>query len=150
MNQIIEIENAIIGKNKPCFIIGEIGSNHNLDKNTVKKLIDACADSGFDAVKFQIYDAEAAFSKNEMTTDVKLDHLYGIKPWWEVARDVILMPRDSFFGKIYQLYHRLHGFKIKLFKKEDLLKWLKKTNLNIVGYNKVSLFSIFCKLSIKK
>jgi len=100
MNQIIEIENAIIGKNKPCFIIGEIGSNHNRDKDTVYKLIDACAMAGFDAVKFQIYDAEEAFSKNEMTTDVKLDHLYGVKPWWEVARDTILMPRD-WFGEMF-------------------------------------------------
>ena len=71
------IENFEIGDNQPCMIIGEIGSNHNRDKSTVRKLIDACSDAGFDAVKFQIYDAEEAFSKNEMTTDVKLDHLYG-------------------------------------------------------------------------
>ena len=31
-----------------------------------------------------------------MTTDVNLDHLYGVKPWWEIARDVILMPREWF------------------------------------------------------
>ena len=27
---------------------------------------------------------------------MKLDHLYGLKPWWEVARDIILMPREWF------------------------------------------------------
>ena len=80
MNKIIDIENRLIGKDQPCFIIGEIGSNHNRDKKTVMQLIDACAEAGFDAVKFQIYDAEEAFSKNEMTTDVKLDHLYGGVP----------------------------------------------------------------------
>ena len=100
MNQIIDIENCLVGKDQPCFLIGEIGSNHNRDKNTVFNLIDACSDAGFDAVKFQIYDAEEAFSKNEMTTDVKLDHLYGVKPWWEVARDVILMPRE-WFGEMF-------------------------------------------------
>jgi len=100
MNQIINIENHLVGKDNPCFIIGEIGSNHNRDKKTVIKLIDACAEAGFDAVKFQIYDAEEAFSKNEMTTDVKLDHMYGVKPWWEVARDVILMPRE-WFGEMF-------------------------------------------------
>jgi len=104
MNKIIDIENRLIGKDQPCFIIGEIGSNHNRDKKTVMQLIDACAEAGFDAVKFQIYDAEEAFSKNEMTTDVKLDHLYGVKPWWEVARDVILMPRE-WFGEMF-LYAR--------------------------------------------
>jgi sialic acid synthase SpsE len=92
----IKIENHFVGIDHPCFIIGEIGSNHNRDKQTVYELIDACSEAGFDAVKFQIYDPEAAFSKNEITTDVGLEHLYGKKPWWEIARDVILMPRDWF------------------------------------------------------
>ena len=101
MNLVIDIENHLIGKDRPCFIIGEIGSNHNRDKQTVIQLVDACAEAGFDAVKFQIYDAEEAFSKNEMTTDVELQHLYGIKPWWKVARDVILMPRE-WFGEMFE------------------------------------------------
>ena len=100
MNSSINIGKHLIGKDQPCFIIGEIGSNHNRDKETVIQLIDACADAGFDAVKFQLYDAEEIFSKNELTTDVKLDHIYGIKPWWEVARDVILMPRE-WFGEMF-------------------------------------------------
>lgn len=100
MRKVINIESAKVGKDQPSFLIAEIGSNHNRDKDTVYKLIDACAEAGFDAVKFQIYDAEEAFSKNEMTTDVGLDHLYGKKPWWEIARDVILMPRD-WFGEMF-------------------------------------------------
>ena len=36
------IENKKIGDENPCFLIAEIGSNHNRDKNTVFKLIDAC------------------------------------------------------------------------------------------------------------
>ena len=35
------------------FLIAEIGINHNGDLRIAKKLIDAAADSGFDAVKFQ-------------------------------------------------------------------------------------------------
>jgi len=101
MKTIIEIEGKKLGIGQPCFIIGEIGSNHCLDKQVVKDLIDASADAGFDAVKFQIYDAKEAFSANEMTTDVKMEHLYGIRPWWEVARDKILMPRD-WFGEMFE------------------------------------------------
>ena len=93
-------EKKFIGDGHPTFLIAEISSKHNRDKNTTKKLINYAAESGFDAVKFQIYDAEEAFSKNEMTTDVGLDHFYGIKPWWEVARDKILMPR-SWFGEMF-------------------------------------------------
>lgn len=96
MKKKFKIGNKVIGDGEPSFLIAEIGSNHNRDKKTVFDLIDATADAGFDAVKFQIYDPEEAFSKNEMTTDVGLDHLYGIKPWWEIARDKILMPREWF------------------------------------------------------
>lgn len=38
---------------KPCFIIAEVGVNHNCDVDIAKKLIDAAADAGADAVKFQ-------------------------------------------------------------------------------------------------
>ena len=92
----MKILGKVIGDNHPSFLIAEIGSNHNRDKEVVFQLIDATAKAGFDAVKFQIYDAEEAFSKNEMTTDVGLEHLYGVRPWWEIARDKILMPRDWF------------------------------------------------------
>ena len=40
------------------------------------------------------------FQKKETTKDVKLDKLYGIKPWWKVARDKILMPRE-WFGEMF-------------------------------------------------
>lgn len=92
----IRIENKVIGGNQSCFIIGEIGSNHNRDKRTVKRLIDAASKAKFDAVKFQVYDPEEAFSKFVTTADVGLKHLYGNGPWWKIARDKILMPRSWF------------------------------------------------------
>jgi len=94
--QKIKIGKRFIGKGEKCFIIGEIGSNHNRDINVVRKLIDAAAQAKFDAVKFQVYDPQEAFSKNVTTEDVKLDYLYGKKAWWEIARDRILMPREWF------------------------------------------------------
>ena len=81
---------------KKTYIIAEIGTNHNRDLVTAKKMVRRIAESGCNCVKFQIYDPEEAFSKKETTKDVKLSHLYGLKPWWEVARDKILMPRDWF------------------------------------------------------
>jgi N,N'-diacetyllegionaminate synthase len=85
-----------INKKSPCFVIGEIGSNHNLNFNNVKKLINAASKAKFDAIKFQLYDAEEAFSKNVTTKDVGLDKMYGNKPWWTVAKNKILMPRKWF------------------------------------------------------
>ena len=49
----IKIGNKCIGENQSVFIIAEIGSNHNQDIKTAKKLIDAAVWAGADAVKFQ-------------------------------------------------------------------------------------------------
>jgi N-acetylneuraminate synthase len=42
-----------LGDGSPCFIIGEIGINHNGDLEIAKKLINVAADAGCNAVKFQ-------------------------------------------------------------------------------------------------
>lgn len=52
-----------IGHNAPCFFIAEIGSNHNGDYDTAKKLIDLAAEAQVDAVKFQTFRAKTHYSK---------------------------------------------------------------------------------------
>ena len=42
-----------IGPGQPCYIIAEIGINHNGSLDTAKQLIDAAVTAGADAVKFQ-------------------------------------------------------------------------------------------------
>jgi len=49
----LKIFNRSIGKGAPCFIIGEIGINHNGDLTIAKRLIEIAASLGLDAVKFQ-------------------------------------------------------------------------------------------------
>lgn len=41
-----------------CFVIAEIGVNHNGELDLAKKLIDVAAEAGADAVKFQTFNAE--------------------------------------------------------------------------------------------
>lgn len=43
----------VIGPGRPCFVIAEIGSNHDQSLAQAKELIDAAAEAGADAVKFQ-------------------------------------------------------------------------------------------------
>ena len=59
----IKIKNKDIGDNFPCFIIAEIGSNHNNDLGLAIESIQAAADAGVDAVKFQTFRADDHYSK---------------------------------------------------------------------------------------
>lgn len=49
----VEIGERKVGNDYPTYIIAEIGINHNGDLDIAKKLIDAAAVAGCDAVKFQ-------------------------------------------------------------------------------------------------
>ena len=116
--------------NKKTFIIGEIGSNHNLDKSTVKQLILNCKKSKFNSVKFQIYDAEEALSKNVKVSDLKLTHLYEDGPWWEIARDKILMPRD-WFKEMFNFARKQSLIPICTVHREEDAYFLKKLGIKI-------------------
>lgn len=53
----IKIGNKLINKEN-CFIIAEAGVNHNGSLELAKKLVDAAAESGVDAIKFQTFKPE--------------------------------------------------------------------------------------------
>ena len=59
----IMLGTRIVGSDCPCYIIGEIGSNHNNDYDTALALIDVAKQAGCDAVKFQSYTAEGLYSQ---------------------------------------------------------------------------------------
>ncbi len=53
MNTNLTVGSTEIGKNRPVYIIAEIGINHNGDIAIAKQLMDVAAQSGCNAVKFQ-------------------------------------------------------------------------------------------------
>jgi N-acetylneuraminate synthase len=53
MAKTIKVGERLVGDGQPCFIVAEVGINHNGDLNLAKKLIDAAVLAGVDAVKFQ-------------------------------------------------------------------------------------------------
>lgn len=59
----LDIGNRKVGPGEPCYVVAEVGSNHNRDLNTALALIDVAADSGADAVKFQTFTAEGLYSR---------------------------------------------------------------------------------------
>ncbi len=59
----IAIGNVYVGDGHRCFVIAEIGSNHNQDLNTAFRCIDAAAAAGANAVKFQTFRAADHYSR---------------------------------------------------------------------------------------
>jgi N-acetylneuraminate synthase len=93
----ITIGNRKIGDGHPCFIVAEIGINHNGDVNIAKKLIDVAAFAGCDAVKFQKRTVDVVYSAEELakprenpfgTTngDLKRGLEFGLKEYKEIDR----------------------------------------------------------------
>jgi len=62
----ISIDGRPIGAGHSCFIIAEIGVNHNGDADLAMQMIDAVADAGADCVKFQTFAAEEFCSRDEV------------------------------------------------------------------------------------
>ena len=62
------------------FLIAEIGINHNGDLEIAKQLIDAAADAGFDAVKFQKRNIDIVYSKELLDSPRE-------SPWGSTQRE---------------------------------------------------------------
>lgn len=62
----IKIGNKLVGDGHPCYVIAEIGINHNGDIATARKLIDVAVASGCDAVKFQKRTIEVVYPAEEL------------------------------------------------------------------------------------
>lgn len=62
-NSSLDIGDRKVGDGQPCFVIAEIGSNHNQDFDLARRMIDAAAQAGVDAVKFQTFRASSHYSK---------------------------------------------------------------------------------------
>jgi N,N'-diacetyllegionaminate synthase len=58
MTLLVDIGGRSIGAGKPCLVIAEIGVNHNGDPDLGRRMIDAAADAGADAVKFQMFETD--------------------------------------------------------------------------------------------
>lgn len=66
MSKTVTIGNKVIGDGEPCFIIAEIGINHNGDIDTTRKLISAASLAKCDAVKFQKRTIEVVYTAEEL------------------------------------------------------------------------------------
>lgn len=66
-NSFVKIGNKLVGDGQPCFVIAEIGINHNGDLDLAKRLISVAIAAGCDAVKFQKRTIDVVYSADELS-----------------------------------------------------------------------------------
>jgi N-acetylneuraminate synthase len=62
----VKIGGRLVGDDQPCFIVAEIGINHNGDIDLAKRLISVAVAAGCDAVKFQKRTIEVVYTAEEL------------------------------------------------------------------------------------
>ena len=62
----VKIGNRLVGDGQKCFVIAEIGINHNGDVGLAKKLIAAASAANCDAVKFQKRTVDVVYTAEEL------------------------------------------------------------------------------------
>ena len=62
----VKIGNKQLGPGQPCYVIAEIGINHNGDIDLAKRLISVAVAAGCDAVKFQKRTVEIVYTEKEL------------------------------------------------------------------------------------
>jgi N-acetylneuraminate synthase len=62
----VRLGSKVVGNGKPCYVIAEIGINHNGDIDIAKKLISVAVGAGCDAVKFQKRTVDVVYTAEEL------------------------------------------------------------------------------------
>ena len=69
----LKIGNKLVGDGYPCFVVAEIGINHNGSLEIAQKLIDTAVEAGCDAVKFQKRTVQRVFTPEQLAQPRKVD-----------------------------------------------------------------------------
>ena len=73
----LKIKDDIINENNPCYVIAEIGHNHQGSLNTAKDMISAAKKCGANAVKLQKRDNKSLFTKDIYDAPYDNENSYG-------------------------------------------------------------------------
>lgn len=98
MEKTIKIGNKVIGLNKPVFIIAEAGVNHNHRLDLALKLVDAAANAGADAVKFQTFKAEQVVTEAGIMADYQKKNISKIEGQLDMLRKLEFS--ESWYPKV--------------------------------------------------
>jgi N,N'-diacetyllegionaminate synthase len=90
----IRIGKRMMGDGHPCLLAAEVGINHNGDLELAHKSIDAAADAGADAVKFQNYHTEDFLSDTSLTYQYISQGKKVVESQWEMFKRCELKPES--------------------------------------------------------
>lgn len=96
--KIIKIGKKSVGGNQPVFIIAEAGVNHNGRLDLAFKLIDAAAEAGADAVKFQNFKAEQLVTDSAEMAEYQIKNIGKEKSQFSMLKKLEL--KDEFYPKL--------------------------------------------------
>ena len=97
----VSIGGRAVGDGQPCYIVAEIGINHNGDVAQAKRLISVASAAGCDAVKFQKRTIEVVYSAEELARprespfgETNGDLKRGLEFGYEQYREIDRFARD--------------------------------------------------------
>lgn len=93
----VRIGDRLVGDGHPCYMIAEIGINHNGDIDLARRLISVAVAAGCDAVKFQKRTVDVVYSADELSRprespfgttngDLKRGLEFGVEEYQLIAR----------------------------------------------------------------
>lgn len=83
-----------IGDGRPCFVIAEAGINHNGDAGLAAELVDAAAEAGADAIKFQTHFPDAEMLRGHGAAAYVGESLFDLLTRTALSRDAHVELRD--------------------------------------------------------
>lgn len=120
-----------IGHSHSPYLIAEIGTNHNRDIRLARDLIIAAADTGFDSVKFQIYEADEIVSETVLASDYGMSTCYGNISAQEMFERHLKTPKE-WFPELLDLSHA-HGLDcIVTVHGQNGIDWAKALNFDAI------------------
>ncbi|MDP9049914.1 MAG: N-acetylneuraminate synthase family protein [Acidobacteriota bacterium] len=156
----VKIGNNIVGTGQPCYVIAEIGINHNGNVDLAKRLVSVAAAAGCDAVKFQKRTVDVVYTAKELATprenpfgttngDLKRGLEFGAEDYAELAAfckslkiDWFVSPWDEASVDIIEEFNPpVYKIASASLTDDNLLRYVRKTGKPVIASTGMSTYA---------